>query len=257
MRFSADVVGLEMNARITIMSGCRRTTTPAPLARGETPSTRIDFAQHAMPEQSTLGSTGEYASTGMLAHRDTTAAGSTRLPTACSGCRAPDWPPPAHRPQCGAGPSVHRRRQLLTSSSDAVRASSSPGKSLDGVLERGRARPAAEIPGRARRLEPMQTRFARGERPARRSRGAISTWLDRGRTSTPVVLGSVGARSATRRRLMFGSDQMVMPRGSMPSRSELSSRPELGVLTEEQKRDIFDTNAVRFFRRDAVTVRGL
>jgi len=54
-------------------------------------------------------------------------------------------------------------------------------------------------------------------------------------------------RSGFGKRLMFGSDQMVWPEAIGMAVEGIESA---GFLTEEQKRDIFYNNAVRFFRLD-------
>ncbi len=54
-------------------------------------------------------------------------------------------------------------------------------------------------------------------------------------------------RAGYGKRLMFGSDQMVWPEGVGMAIEGIESAP---FLTEEQKRDIFYNNAVRFFRLD-------
>jgi hypothetical protein len=50
------------------------------------------------------------------------------------------------------------------------------------------------------------------------------------------------------KRLMFGSDQMVWPDAIGLAIEGIESA---SFLTEEQKRDIFYTNAVRFFRLES------
>ena len=54
-----------------------------------------------------------------------------------------------------------------------------------------------------------------------------------------LVLSGLG------KRLMFGSDQMVWPEGIGMAIEGIESA---SFLTEEQKRDIFYNNAVKFFR---------
>ena len=54
-------------------------------------------------------------------------------------------------------------------------------------------------------------------------------------------------QSGLGKRLMFGSDQMVWPEGIGLAVEGIESA---SFLTEEQKRDIFYNNAVRFFRLD-------
>jgi predicted TIM-barrel fold metal-dependent hydrolase len=54
-------------------------------------------------------------------------------------------------------------------------------------------------------------------------------------------------RAGFGKRLMFGSDQMVWPEGIGMAIEGIESAP---FLTEEQKRDIFFNNAVRFLRLD-------
>jgi hypothetical protein len=54
-------------------------------------------------------------------------------------------------------------------------------------------------------------------------------------------------RSGLGERLMFGSDQMVWPEAIGMAIEGIQSA---SFLTEEQKRDIFYNNAVRFFRLD-------
>jgi uncharacterized protein len=54
-------------------------------------------------------------------------------------------------------------------------------------------------------------------------------------------------RAGLGKRLMFGSDQMVWPEGIGLAIEGIESA---SFLTEEQKRDIFYNNAVRFLRLD-------
>jgi predicted TIM-barrel fold metal-dependent hydrolase len=54
-------------------------------------------------------------------------------------------------------------------------------------------------------------------------------------------------RAGFGKRLMFGSDQMVWPEGIGMAIEGIESA---SFLTEEQKRDIFYNNAVRFLRLD-------
>ena len=54
-------------------------------------------------------------------------------------------------------------------------------------------------------------------------------------------------RAGFGKRLMFGSDQMVWPEGIGMAVEGIESA---SFLTEEQKRDIFYNNAVRFLRLD-------
>jgi hypothetical protein len=54
-------------------------------------------------------------------------------------------------------------------------------------------------------------------------------------------------RAGFGKRLMFGSDQMIWPEGIGMAIEGIESA---SFLTEEQKRDIFYNNAVRFFRLD-------
>jgi len=54
-------------------------------------------------------------------------------------------------------------------------------------------------------------------------------------------------RAGFGKRLMFGSDQMIWPEGIGMAIEGIESAK---FLTEEQKRDIFYNNAVRFLRLD-------
>lgn len=58
-------------------------------------------------------------------------------------------------------------------------------------------------------------------------------------------------RAGFGKRLMFGSDQMVWPEGIGMAIEGIESAT---FLTEEQKRDIFYNNAVRFLRLDEKTL---
>lgn len=60
-------------------------------------------------------------------------------------------------------------------------------------------------------------------------------------------------RAGFEKRLMFGSDQMVWPEGIGMAIEGIESA---GFLTEEQKRDIFYNNAVRFLKLDEKKLAG-
>jgi predicted TIM-barrel fold metal-dependent hydrolase len=70
-------------------------------------------------------------------------------------------------------------------------------------------------------------------------------------SASVLLLGRQYLRALVRaglgKRLMFGSDQMVWPEGIGMAVEGIESA---SFLTEEQKRDIFYNNAVRFLRLD-------
>jgi len=75
--------------------------------------------------------------------------------------------------------------------------------------------------------------------------GAID-WAARGREEFHEYLRAL-MRAGFGKRLMFGSDQMVWPEAIGMAVEGIESA---SFLTDEQKRDIFYDNAVRFFRLD-------
>jgi predicted TIM-barrel fold metal-dependent hydrolase len=80
--------------------------------------------------------------------------------------------------------------------------------------------------------------------------GAID-WLRPRETFHDYLRGLVRAGFA--KRLMFGSDQMIWPEGIGRAIEGIESA---SFLTEEQKRDIFFNNAVRFLRLDEKHLRA-
>jgi predicted TIM-barrel fold metal-dependent hydrolase len=80
--------------------------------------------------------------------------------------------------------------------------------------------------------------------------GAID-WLRPRETFHDYLRGLVRAGFA--KRLMFGSDQMIWPEGIGKAIEGVESA---SFLTDEQKRDIFFNNAVRFLRLDEKDLRA-